>query len=61
MGNHGTFNKNVKQILIDKDFIYHIFYLIFCLTGLLVHPLVYSILVSLSFSLYINRQETRSS
>ncbi|XP_054164139.1 inositol 1,4,5-trisphosphate receptor-like isoform X3 [Oppia nitens] len=45
MGNHGTFNKEIKHILIDKEFLYHISYLIFCIVGLVVHPLIYSILL----------------
>jgi len=48
MGNKGTFNKKIEQILIDKEFLYYIVYLIFCVVGLLFHPLIYSILVSLS-------------
>ena len=50
MGNHGTFNKELKYILIDKEFLYYIVYMMFCVSGLLVHPLVYSILVCLELN-----------
>ncbi|CAG2100807.1 unnamed protein product [Medioppia subpectinata] len=45
MGNHGTFNKDYRHIIIDNEFLYHVVYLIFCMVGLIVHPLIYSILL----------------
>ena len=56
MGNHGTFNKSVRRILTDREFLYHICYLAFCVIGLCWHPFCYSVLVSTiyfsSLSLY---------
>lgn len=45
MGNNGTFNKKWDKILIDKEFVYHIVYLCFCIIGLSGHSLFYSVLV----------------
>lgn len=49
MGNHGTFNKKLSKIIIDREFEYHIVYLFFCSIGLFLQPLFYSILVSFCF------------
>lgn len=46
MGNRGTFNKKVKQILNDGEFMYHVLYLVICTLGVCMHPFFYSILVS---------------
>ncbi|KPM03397.1 inositol 1,4,5-trisphosphate receptor type 1-like protein [Sarcoptes scabiei] len=45
MGNRGTFNKKFNEIVRDKEFLYHIIYLAFCVVGLLGHPLFYSVLL----------------
>lgn len=47
MGNHGTLEKHFLKIVRDVQLIYHFGYMIFCLTGMLVHPFFYSVLVSL--------------
>ncbi|RWS06106.1 inositol 1:4:5-trisphosphate receptor-like protein [Dinothrombium tinctorium] len=44
-GNHGTFTKPLFQIFTDFEFVYHVFYLLFCIFGLCLHPLFYSILL----------------
>ncbi len=45
MGNNGTFNKAVRQIVFDADFGYHCGYLILCISGLFVHPFFFSVLL----------------
>ena len=45
MGNNGTFNKPVNQIVFDVDFGYHVAYLILCISGLFVHPFFFSVLL----------------
>lgn len=45
IGNMGTFNKSVRQILKEFELLYHIFLMIFCVTGLCLHPFFYSILL----------------
>ena len=46
MGNNGTFNKPMRTKLQDKETMYHIFYLVICLSGMCIHPFFYSLLVS---------------
>merc|ERR1719516_46183 len=41
IGNMGTFNKSVSQILTEYELMYNIFLMILCVTGLLVHPFFY--------------------
>ena len=50
IGNMGTFNKSLLQILKDRELIYHIFLMIFCVGGHILHPFFYAVLVS--FHLY---------
>nr|ASO75059.1 inositol 1,4,5-trisphosphate receptor (IP3R) [Bemisia tabaci] len=45
MGNQGTFTKKINQILCDVEIIYHLFYVIFCVLGLCMHPFFYSVLL----------------
>ncbi|CAB4057999.1 ITPR1 [Lepeophtheirus salmonis] len=45
MGNMGTFNKPIKQILFNAELAYNIGYLILCITGLFIHPFFFSILL----------------
>jgi len=45
MGNMGTFNKPIKQILLNAELIYHVGYLILCILGLFMHPFFFSVLV----------------
>ena len=45
MGNMGTFNKPLRQILFDAEVIYHVGYLILCILGLFMHPFFFSLLV----------------
>lgn len=45
MGNRGTFTKSVIQILTDTEIIYHVTLLMFCVLGLCLHPLFYSVLL----------------
>ncbi len=45
MGNMGTFNKPIKQILLDAELVYHVGYLILCVLGLFMHPFFFSVLV----------------
>ena len=45
MGNMGTFNKPLRQILLDAELIYHVGYLILCIMGLFLHPFFFSVLV----------------
>ena len=45
MGNMGTFNKPVGQILTDAELGYHVIYLILCLSGLCIHPFFFSVLL----------------
>lgn len=46
MGNHGTLEKHFLKIICDAQLLYHFCYMIFCLSGILVHPFFYSVLVS---------------
>ncbi|XP_076468931.1 inositol 1,4,5-trisphosphate-gated calcium channel ITPR1-like isoform X4 [Babylonia areolata] len=45
MGNRGTFTKPLHIILTDFEFMYHMFYLVLCINGLLVHEFFYSLLM----------------
>lgn len=45
MGNRGTLEKHLLKIVTDVQLIYHFVYMVFCLTGMLVHPFFYSVLV----------------
>lgn len=45
MGNHGTLEKQLLKIVTDAQLIYHFGYMVFCMTGMLVHPFFYSVLV----------------
>lgn len=49
MGNHGTLEKHFLKIICDGQLLYHFCYMIFCLSGILVHPFFYSVLVSWTF------------
>lgn len=48
MGNSGTFNKPVKQIILDTELIYHVGYLILCILGVFMHPFFFSVLVTIA-------------
>ena len=54
MGNNGTFNKPLPQILFDRGLMLHVCYLILCISGLFVHPFFLSVLL---FDV-VNREET---
>ena len=54
MGNNGTFNKPLPQILFDMELMRHVGYLILCISGLFVHPFFFSVLL---FDV-ISREET---
>lgn len=45
-GNQGTFTKNIEQVVTDVEIWYHIGYLVFCVSGLFLHPFFYCVLVS---------------
>lgn len=45
MGNYGTLEKHLFSILTDAELLYHFFYLLFCVFGVLLHPFFFSILV----------------
>jgi len=45
IGNMGTYNKSFLTIAMDKELIYHIILLIFCILGLCTHPFSYSVLL----------------
>lgn len=49
MGNHGTLEKHFLKIICDAQLLYHFGYMIFCLSGILVHPFFYSVLVRVEF------------
>ena len=53
MGNKGTFNKPLRQILLDAELVYHVGYLILCILGLFMHPFFFSVLVRPLISRYI--------
>ena len=46
MGNNGTLEKHILHIITDAQLLYHLFYMMLVLCGILVHPFFYSILVS---------------
>lgn len=50
IGNMGTFNKSLLQILKDRELIYHIFLMIFCVGGHILHPFFYAVLVSFHYN-----------
>ena len=41
----GTFNKTVKEIVLDTEVLYHTGYLVLCISGLFVHPFFFSVLL----------------
>jgi len=45
IGNMGTFNKSFTQIVTDTELVYNIFLMILCVTGLVMHPFFYSVLL----------------
>jgi hypothetical protein len=45
MGNNGTFNKPLGDIVFDVELAYHVAYLILCICGLFVHPFFFSVLL----------------
>ncbi|XP_022655647.1 inositol 1,4,5-trisphosphate receptor type 1-like isoform X5 [Varroa destructor] len=45
IGNHGTLSKSATQIFSDFELLYHVGYLAVCVSGLCVHPLLYSVLL----------------
>ncbi|XP_035787416.1 inositol 1,4,5-trisphosphate receptor-like isoform X2 [Anopheles albimanus] len=45
MGNYGTLEKHLFSILTDAELLYHFFYLLFCVFGVLLHPFFFSILL----------------
>uniref|UniRef100_A0A1I8HB83 Inositol 1,4,5-trisphosphate receptor n=1 Tax=Macrostomum lignano TaxID=282301 RepID=A0A1I8HB83_9PLAT len=44
-GNRGLFNRPVRDLLLDGEFLYHVAYLLICLGGLCLHPFLYSVLL----------------
>ena len=46
VGNKGTFQHGLARILADKDLLFHLGYFGFCVLGLCVNELFYSLLVS---------------
>lgn len=46
MGNHGTLEKQLLQIVTNVQLLYHLGYMALIVAGILVHPFFYSILVS---------------
>ncbi|XP_076394023.1 inositol 1,4,5-trisphosphate receptor isoform X19 [Megachile rotundata] len=45
IGNQGTLTKSLEQIVTNVELLYHIFYLIFCVLGICMHPFFYSVLL----------------
>ncbi|XP_052861613.1 inositol 1,4,5-trisphosphate receptor isoform X2 [Anopheles cruzii] len=45
MGNYGTLEKHFVSIVTDAELLYHFFYLLFCVFGVLLHPFFFSILL----------------
>ncbi|XP_026678470.1 inositol 1,4,5-trisphosphate receptor [Diaphorina citri] len=45
MGNQGTFTKQINQIFMDPEILYHLSYVMFCVLGLCMHPFFYSVLL----------------
>jgi hypothetical protein len=48
------FRRPKRELVIDGEFLYHIFFGLFCVLGLAFHPFFYSILVSLSHQQYMS-------
>jgi hypothetical protein len=46
VGNKGTFQHGLARILTDKDLLFHLGYFGFCVLGLCINELFYSLLVS---------------
>lgn len=46
MGNQGSLEKHLVNIVTNAELIYHFGYLVLCVCGILLHPFFYSILVS---------------
>lgn len=59
MGNHGTLEKHFLSIITDAQLLYHLCYMLFCLSGILVHPFFYSILVRNKCATVQIRNETQ--
>lgn len=53
MGNQGTLTKSIDKILTDRELLYHSTYLVFCFSGICVHPFFFSVLVNIIFYLFI--------
>ena len=45
MGNMGTFNKKIQQVAFDAELLYHVGYLILCISGWFLHPFFFSVLL----------------
>ena len=56
MGNDGTFNKPLTQILLDWELGYNVLYLLLCISGLCVHPFFFSGVFS-RFFVFINARK----
>jgi inositol 1,4,5-triphosphate receptor type 1 len=41
----GMFRRPTSELIMDGEFLYHIFFGLFCIAGLLIHPFAYSILL----------------
>nr|XP_032828348.1 inositol 1,4,5-trisphosphate receptor type 1-like isoform X2 [Petromyzon marinus] len=54
VGNRGTFARGYRAMILDVEFLYHLFYLTVCASGLLLHEFFYSLLL---FDL-VYREET---
>ncbi|CAN0066404.1 unnamed protein product, partial [Lampetra planeri] len=54
VGNRGTFARGYRAMIFDVEFLYHLFYLTVCASGLLLHEFFYSLLL---FDL-VYREET---
>ena len=54
MGNMGTFNKPLA-LMVDRELVYHVGYLVLCILGLFIHPFFFSLLVSVKTNVkYLN-------
>lgn len=58
MGNRGTLEKHLLKIVTDVQLIYHFGYMIFCLTGMLLHPFFYSVLVRFDINKLLSSLKT---
>uniref|UniRef100_A0A672ST88 Inositol 1,4,5-trisphosphate receptor n=1 Tax=Sinocyclocheilus grahami TaxID=75366 RepID=A0A672ST88_SINGR len=54
VGNRGTFTRGYRVMVLDKEFLFHLLYLLICTLGLFGHVFFYSLLL---FDL-VNREET---